>query len=1416
MCLFVLAMLFAGGGRGAAETAPAALSYHLHRAVFRASASNRGLALDGRRFWVGEFGGWVRSHDRSGARRPEDDLGGGTIQYLGHGVAACGHFLAVGAWDAVAILPIDGRPLRLVKPPLAGHPCAVASTGKTLWVMNYQSPVLYEMDLDGRLLRRFTTAQKPSDTSQGITADCQGHLYVLAGMDDGGRTLLEYLPDGKLWRTHRLAVGATSVAIDPKDPAKTLFTLTFAGDPVVYEYRLAPGGPQEGAIPRLARPLRYHPDGGDIVIRNGGNRFNRPLYGTNTPFFVYAGDLPEILLSLPGKGGTLWLGLIRGDASKWLSDADDVVARYRAGGIQYEIRDRLCGPGRLVIDVLPLAASEGAVVCVAPDRLPPGTSLAWAFGGASGLNQWNLDTCAYCPEPACWLKPEDCEGNRLTLTAGGFRLEAPCHQSRPLLGTLPAGAQCTVADAGQLSTPRLLLGSRGGRRPILAGCSAIRSNTPLYLGLQWLGNRDDPLSTDALPGAFDAAGRRRAQVASQVRASTPDPMVNAAVPAICSAADGIWDPPVYVHGGVAWHMPYLGWRGAYIAGDFGWHDRARRHFRTFGQVQLKQPATGKPHADAAANLATQAADSVLYTRGYIPVHPRKEARGPYDMQQVFIDQLLWHFLWTGDLDFVREMWPVLVKHLEWERRCFDPDGDGLYENFANTFISDAHHYSGGGCAQASAYNYRAFRMAARLASLVGKDPAPFAREADKILAAMNRKLWMPESGWYAEYRDLLGLKRLHPSAELASVYHPIDSDVPDPLQAYQMLRYVDTAIEQVPVDGQSALLWSSNWVPYIWSVRNVCGVEVAHTALAYWQAGQAEAAFRLWRGAIVDAMFCCRAPGACIGTSEADAHATGLCTDFSDTVGMFGRSLVEGLFGIVPDALAGELLLRPGLPDSWPSASLDTPDVGYTYSRQGQAESYQVRSRFGRPMRLRLAVPARGVEIAEVTVNGKRAQWHCVPSVGRPRIEIAVPRADGAKVEIRWQGNRPARPSSLAVVGRGEVFTVRIGKRDQTMKLIDPQQAIADPLRLPDGFQARATGAPGHRTVFIEIQQGRLRWWAPVDFEIRPAMEICDATVDRQNGVVQVAVRNNTARAVASRVEAACGRARAAVALEIGPGAKSGPFRLAAEGLLPGTNPLGLKFADGRTLEGALIDWQKQADPAPGRFECVPLSVAFNDRVTKIFEHQYRSPRSPYCSLQIPLHGWGDWCYCGRNPPKIDDAALRAAAGKSGRFTSPQGIPFASPGPGAAPNVVFTSQWDNFPREAVIPLAGRARHAWFLVAGSTHPMHSQLDNGEILVAYADGGARRLPLHNPSTWWPIEADYQVAIDGFCIPGPHPPRIDLGHGKATLLDLPLDENRPLRSATVRCLANEVVVGLMAITLLRVETQPSPGSRPTSNMR
>jgi hypothetical protein len=246
------------------------------------------------------------------------------------------------------------------------------------------------------------------------------------------------------------------------------------------------------------------------------------------------------------------------------------------------------------------------------------------------------------------------------------------------------------------------------------------------------------------------------------------------------------------------------------------------------------------------------------------------------------------------------------------------------------------------------------------------------------------------------------------------------------------------------------------------------------------------------------------------------------------------------------------------------------------------------------------------------------------------------------------------------------------------------------------------------------------------------------------------------------------------------------------------------------------------AAPAAAKWETVDLSRHFNDQVTRIFQNEYRLPRPTGPSLQLPLQGIGNWCY-PLTQAVIDDAGLRQLAGAKNEVKLPAGVPLRTPGAAGAKNVLFVSQWDNYADRATVPLAGRAAHAVLLMAGSTNPMQSQLVNGEVVVTYTDGSSDTLPLRNPENWWPIEQDY--LNDGFAFQtgAPQPLRVHLktglitrefnqytsikgfstraiDGGAATVLDLPLNPKKKLRSLTVRALANDVVIGLMSVTLAR----------------
>lgn len=1202
----------------------------------------------------------------------------------------------------------------------------------------------------------------------------------------------------------------------------------------------------------IKRSIRYIPHGGDFIITNGTRRFNRALYGTNTGFRVEAGDLPQFALYMPGMGGSLKFGLITTDTSKWLVDAERITARYRPGAMLYEIEDPLLVQGRLKLNVLARDDAEGILVQVVSEGVGEGVELFWSFGGATGKRFHRDGDIGADPESSFYLKPEYCgdniyeiEDNHFVLHYGSGKVltEAERHEiqhrasdklsgesfgrQKQLAGTVPPGMRLQIADAAKQNTPAVFWDSGPSNVPAVAGKLSIRAGEPLYFSIH---NPDGqpPVDYSVLPALFGQAEAARKKLAGRVKLRTPDPYVNPFGGALAVAADAIWEHPSYLHGAVAWRMRLNGWRGAYAADPLGWHGRARAHFSAYALSQLASPETGPVTPDTALNFARQqeTLGTALFSSGYICRNPGGDFRAHhYDMNLVFIDQLLRHFQWTGDLDYAREMWPVLQRHLAWEKRCFDGDGDGLYDAYCSIWASDALEYSGGGVAHSSAYNYLANRMAAKLAKLIGENPAPYRQEAEKILSAVNSKLWMPSLGWYAEFKDALGNQFLHPSPGLWTVYHAIDSGVPGPFQAYQALRYVDTQIPHIPVRAEGApaglyTLSTTNWMPYTWSVNNVAMAEVLHAALAYWQAGRKEEAFRLWKSAVVESMYLGASPGSFQQLSFYDAFRGELYRDFADPVGMAARTLVEGLFGIRPDALNGMLAVQPGLPDEWDEASLEIPGLNFQFERSGNTERYAVAHSLPGDMKLRFRVKARTAEVKSAKVNGVEARWKSAEgAVGFPVVEITAGAAARYEIEIEWEGSGPEAARTPAVIPSGGTFSLQWDKAEP-LEVFDPQQALEILEKGKKLLTARAAGSNGHRTAFVRLRQGDFSWWAPLDFEIRAPVTLLPAG-DQPAGGLSFRIQNNTASPITVSVRGGHQDAVLKDRIPAGAGALSGEIVLKSLQFVSGTNPIRLEWGGGNAVVGEIVNWNIKS-PADSKWETVDLSAYFNDNVTEIFKHRYESPRVPYPTVQIPLQGIGNWCY-PLVEADIDDTGLRALAGTDGVFGLPQGMPFATPGPGGEKNIVFTSMWDNFPEAVSIPLSGRASHAYLLMTGATNPMQSRLDNGVVEVEYEDGSKSVLPLRNPDTWWPIEQDYYRDGYAFDWDHPFPPRVHLktglitrkfdhytsikgfsdrviDGGAATVLDLPLEPGKALKSLKVRALANEVVIGLMGVTLVR----------------
>ena len=979
----------------------------------------------------------------------------------------------------------------------------------------------------------------------------------------------------------------------------------------------------------VVRQASYYPEGNAFVCVNGNYRYTRALYGSMAEWRVETSDRPIFATYKKNQTGNIRFRISYAGQVMWLDEVEYCKASYEAGRRDYLLKDRRWGKGELDISVLAFSDAEGAI---------------WRFA-AHGFDNRKMKVEAILSKTAV-PKPARSGDIGSFLKPGTF--EAATSETA-VLGTV-----------SQSSPSSIFYFSIDGDNQLSAAPNSL------------------------MQPRFDAAEQWRNLLASSVCFHTPDAYINPIGGALVMAADGAWDGKVWQHGAVGWRMPLPGWRAAYMGDFLGMPDRQRTHFDAYAKSQVTDVPVTEPHLmDEKNNLArgTYKWGTPMYSTGYICRNPEKNNQfHHYDMNLVYIDELLWHFQFDADTTYMRKMWPVIKSHLAWEKQAWDPDNDGLYDAYCCIWASDALQYNSGAVTHSSAYNYRANLLAARIAGIIGENPRPYREEADRILKAMNERLWLKDSGHWAEYQDFMGLKRVHRDAALWSIYTPIDCGAGTPVQNYQATRYIDRHIPHIPyiynkVEYQT--LSTSDWAPYEWSINNVAMAEVMHTVLAYYQAGRTEEAYQLLKANILDFMYLGSSPANFGQLSKMDVATGEGYRDFADVTGISSRALIQGLYGITPNALEGECILRPGFPAAWDSASVHTPYLDYSFKRVNGKDVFDVTQNFKRPLKLVIRQNLGGGKYKDTAFSTDKVQHIEMPTI--------------------------------------------LPKEERDMK---DEKDMVGKYPLAESIAEQAVDA-----------------WA--------------------------------------------------------------------------------------SIKGVGNDF---AEVNPKECRKVNMDKVFNANVSDIFKNQYLSPRSPYTTLCVPTQGIGDWCST-KKTANIDDTKFRSLI-KDGVFWAhvDGDLPFRSPKKGK--NIVYTSLWDNYPDSISIMLKGKASHAYLLMAGSTNPMQYAIENAVIRVEYADGTRNELMLTPPVNWCPIEQDFLENATAFPQPELRPYRVGLASGKvsrhlfrdlhlevirnmadvpgfkkavaevdggaAILLDMPLDAKKKLKRLILRTLSNEVVIGLMGITL------------------
>ncbi len=776
---------------------------------------------------------------------------------------------------------------------------------------------------------------------------------------------------------------------------------------------------------------------------------------------VLAYNEPRFLFDYHSAGGLLGhliIGLKSKDKGMWLHQWSDLDVSYTDGHMEYIASDPDFPGVTVMLSASSLSASAGLIVKVVVED-GEGLDLVWAYGGASAyFTNWKMDA----PEFA--FSPEQCAKDSISWSDNIFSLFRSFDKSDVYMDEPFAAARYLPDWKAHIQGGSSWKGKAGFGSPyefnnspqeLCANAQWIvkkdsRKNSVAIQAVQILQNKFSGYITIGMGGniekavenpkkAWSKAIERNISIANRIVTHTPDPRLDAAIRMMSFATEGTWGDLSILHGAWSWRFAFLGWRGWYGPVCYGWTDRVKESIDNHMKLSLIEDGEDKG-----------ALGFFLEGKPYIY----------YNMNEVFLDQVRQYFDYTNDTLLMRRIFPVLKSILKWEDRRLQPGNEHLYESSLNTWISDSHWYIGGRCSQASAYMLGANRFMAEIAERLGKDPAPFRKRAEQIRKAMQDKLWMPDKGVFAEYLDTRGYRMLHTEPELSTLYHSAEFGAADTRQIAQMLKWADTHLKTEKIPGGGELIWSSNWAPnharsYTHSTHELAYAEQMNFALTNYLAGRADKAYALIQSSLTG-IFSGPTPGGLSCHTYVDGTQR-QNDEFADAISMFGRTVTEGLFGIVPKRPDGIVILSPQFPKDWDYAEIKSPAFSYKWQRSEWGISIEWTSPQTTGVSLRL--PVRTSQIKEILIDNNPVKASLEKGfAGVNWLLASIPPSRSGKVTVHYKENNNVRDITADTQQKSSEITTSNRRRWSPPDVKRGDLSVWKLMDIKDVYNASVTG----------------------------------------------------------------------------------------------------------------------------------------------------------------------------------------------------------------------------------------------------------------------------------------------------------------------------------------------------------------------
>ena len=1073
-------------------------------------------------------------------------------------------------------------------------------------------------------------------------------------------------------------------------------------------------------------------------IRGGTDVFNRILYGSHKnddkkeKFVTFAGDTPQFLGALAtwekeewctyAKCGTLSSGLaltpgqsfawpnnpkFMDNSSRWFHTSEDVVAEFKNGWMEYKLTHMSAyfPDVRVSIEAYPLLPDDGFLVHyhITTDQR------CIFFASFGGLTAYPVNDWQYRVDPGRKFHAGECQQNEIEFGENRACIRGPIGNTVRIATNFPAKFELGSARSLENDKPSEFLGST----PLNENDNVVKISSVIDAGQELDGyiiilhNEDEKTLNDwlSLENPIRKVKENIYEKFACINVNTPQKALDATIAPTVIALDAAWHKNVFQHGTFHYHSPYLGWRGWYGATNLGWNDRVDLCMSSHLNQIVKKPdgeeiicydGTKPREGDGPSPYHW-----IENTYGFLPYYIGLTA-AYYNMQECAFDMMLYNIEWAGNFEIAKKYFNDFCEMLNWEDRILDPDNDGLYQNFLNTWISDGHSYNGAGCAQASAYNYRANVVMSKIANKLGLPADKFIERAQKIRDAINGKLWLPDTGVIAESIDTVGNCLIHPSPELSTTYLVIDCGAVDEFKAYTMLKYTETDIVnvQTPISN-GRLAYSSNWKPKKYSTYGIFPAENAHLALTYFQLGLKEEGKKILDG-LVDCFFTGTHPADLGHVQSAQGTADNASLDFTDVTSTYLRLVVEGLYGIRINTLDDVVNIAPNFPSDWNSASLAIKDISLNYNKIGNTEILDICC--DRQGTKRIKLPMLSTQIETVLIDGKPARYQVQAGVNNSFVIVETQKIGRFQLRLTHCDNKlPTVEFSKKVIATNKiVFEVKGGT---VVDINDINQVLEDVTVINDKVYAKTKDVSGNYTLFIRVKKGEYDSYIACDYQI--------VKVDKEK----------------------------------------------------------VKYQDGKD------------------FMPIDISKHFNLNMKDVHNQEYLSPRPEGYSIGMFPNGryaW-DWNHKGHNEIYIDDSALRNA---KGLVYTQSGIPFITPEENE--NLACVSIWDNFPTQTTFDLDGNAKELAVLFVATTNAMQSHVENARIVVEYQDGTTEKVSLVYPFNFddWLTPA-FQTENESFYFNH---------YNHATVQRIKLDQNKRLKNVKVEAVANEVILGVLGISICR----------------